>query len=832
MSSLQIEISPGSSYAGEGEFGQISCNGMENFPNGGLKDGVETRTQASTLAYPILRMEALGQGSSSIVYKSVMLHTLQVTAEKVFIVHDEQKRIQLFRELESLKSLCNEDDDKNQACPFLVNLLEVFSNPGDGTLSMCLDYMDCGSLQQLVNRGGCADQTALASIVYQMTSGLKFLHDRRLIHRDVKPSNALVSSTGCIKLADFGLARTLDSGQSLATSFVGTFLYMAPERLTGESYSFQSDIWSLGLTLHAVAMGAFPYVGKTGYWEVLHATQQGPPSLPSYFSTPLRTFLSLTYQGVQSRASAETLLKQPFVSARLGLIPEQVRSAVCVQGSPTLPSHTVAVEDEVITRANRALAARITPAEEAPKTARVTKPAAAATSTKTSASASKAAPTARKGPPSSTSTSNTRTPVPSSSTAARRVESFGTSKTAAVSQNSKQTTRRTTGAAPATQTVIASKAAVPSRVVLPVPKKAPVNFVRSVSAMGINNSKSQIVAVTAQTQANKPQVPVLNTSARDSPELTEQPFGPVERTKLVNSWIDYANEARAAREARPVRSDAVATQHAQDSFNYAMSPSAAVNSLRRLVSRQHDSSAIQVTEETVKALAAALHCDEALLVAEFRTAMKLVNQEFRSQAHKVRSSTAPVLSSLRLSTEEPVRTLGEARRSMRLAAGLLASQIDARTDDFSMSRMSTELTRSAEISTLSAPPTHRPGSPFLSSPLASSELVLTSTPLRAEPSLSPVPAGADSEEEEEILDDAPRAMSRARSDADLLEESICEEFDSPLDDAAESPRVPASHRAAPVPQSQRALTPGVLVSESDAEEDFDYADESFEDFQE
>ena len=70
----------------------------------------------------------------------------------------------------------------------------------------------------------------MAMTAFQMTAGLAFLHGLRVMHRDLKPSNALISAAGRVKLADFGLARSMDSGQSLAESFVGTFDDMSPER--------------------------------------------------------------------------------------------------------------------------------------------------------------------------------------------------------------------------------------------------------------------------------------------------------------------------------------------------------------------------------------------------------------------------------------------------------------------------------------------------------------------------------------------------------------------------------------------------------------------------
>ena len=115
--------------------------------------------------------------------------------------------------------------------------------------------------------GGCSDESILSGISVQLVAGLDFLHGMRIIHRDIKPSNCLVSSSGLVKLADFGLARTLDQGASFAESFLGTLEYMAPERVIGGKYTFGSDIWSLGLTLHAVAVGKYPYQSYASDFE-------------------------------------------------------------------------------------------------------------------------------------------------------------------------------------------------------------------------------------------------------------------------------------------------------------------------------------------------------------------------------------------------------------------------------------------------------------------------------------------------------------------------------------------------------------------------------------
>jgi serine/threonine protein kinase len=85
-----------------------------------------------------------------------------------------------------------------------------------------------------------------------MLWGLSYLHHEKMIHRDIKPGNVLLHSDGRVKLADFGISST---GRDLATTVVGTMMYMAPERLRGKKYGVLSDIWSFGLVVWECATG-------------------------------------------------------------------------------------------------------------------------------------------------------------------------------------------------------------------------------------------------------------------------------------------------------------------------------------------------------------------------------------------------------------------------------------------------------------------------------------------------------------------------------------------------------------------------------------------------
>lgn len=133
-----------------------------------------------------------------------------------------------------------------------------------------------------------------------------FLHGAIVAERnsDIKPSNILVSRSGQIKLADFGVSGELIN--SLAKTFVGTSYYMAPERIQGAPYTWTSDIWSLGLTIHEIAMNKFPFPPEgeppLGPIDLLHyIIKMTPPELKDdpaggvEFKKAIRDFLRLWY---------------------------------------------------------------------------------------------------------------------------------------------------------------------------------------------------------------------------------------------------------------------------------------------------------------------------------------------------------------------------------------------------------------------------------------------------------------------------------------------------------------------------------------------------------
>ncbi len=100
-------------------------------------------------------------------------------------------------------------------------------------------------------------------IASQIAQGLCEAHAHQIVHRDIKPSNVMLSSTGSIKIVDFGLARTINAETATATGIVGTVKYVSPEQAMGHRIDPRTDIWSLGVVLAEMLTGVNPFERKT-----------------------------------------------------------------------------------------------------------------------------------------------------------------------------------------------------------------------------------------------------------------------------------------------------------------------------------------------------------------------------------------------------------------------------------------------------------------------------------------------------------------------------------------------------------------------------------------
>jgi len=169
--------------------------------------------------------------------------------------------------------------------PYIVEFYGAFFQ--EGAVYICMEFMDGGSIDKIYGDG--VPEGVLRKITLSTVLGLKSLKDEHnIIHRDVKPTNILVNTRGQVKICDFGVSGNLVA--SMAKTNIGCQSYMAPERISGGgvaqaganpgggSYSVQSDIWSLGLTIIECGLGRYPYPPET-YDNIFSQLQVRPSTL-------------------------------------------------------------------------------------------------------------------------------------------------------------------------------------------------------------------------------------------------------------------------------------------------------------------------------------------------------------------------------------------------------------------------------------------------------------------------------------------------------------------------------------------------------------------------
>ncbi|KAK6540064.1 hypothetical protein TWF694_008894 [Orbilia ellipsospora] len=212
--------------------------------------------------------------------------------------------------------------------PYIIDFYGAFFQ--EGAVYICIEWMDGGSMDKLYGDG--VPEHVLKKVTWATVMGLKYLkEEHNIIHRDVKPTNILVNTKGDVKLCDFGVSGNLVA--SIAKTNIGCQSYMAPERIaTGGmggaaaaignkdgTYSVQSDIWSLGLSILECAMGRYPYPPETynNIFSQLSAIVDGPPpDLPEEgFSPQARDFVRRTLHKIpKMRPTYAALLQHPWLS--------------------------------------------------------------------------------------------------------------------------------------------------------------------------------------------------------------------------------------------------------------------------------------------------------------------------------------------------------------------------------------------------------------------------------------------------------------------------------------------------------------------------------------
>ncbi|XP_013371221.1 PREDICTED: serine/threonine-protein kinase Nek5 isoform X3 [Chinchilla lanigera] len=184
-------------------------------------------------------------------------------------------------------------------------------------LFIVMEYCDGGDLMRRIHRqrGVLFGEDQILGWFVQISLGLKYIHDRKIVHRDIKSQNIFLSKNGMVaKLGDFGVARVLNNSMEFARTRIGTPYYLSPEICQNQPYNNKTDIWSLGCVLYELCTLKHPFEGKNLQQLALMICQARVAPLPPRFSRDLRSLVPQLFRvSPRDRPSVSSILKRPFL---------------------------------------------------------------------------------------------------------------------------------------------------------------------------------------------------------------------------------------------------------------------------------------------------------------------------------------------------------------------------------------------------------------------------------------------------------------------------------------------------------------------------------------
>ena len=267
----------------------------------------------SEKTYKIIKQ--IGKGSFGRVYlcQNLKLKELCVIKRINLSKLDDKEKEETINESKILQKL----DHQN-----IIKFYDVFiEKKSETTLNLVTEYADGGDLSEKIKnqkKNNYFPENEILDYFIQICFALKHIHDKKIIHRDLKSQNIFLTKKGLVKLGDFGVAKNLQYTWKKASTLIGTPYYLSPEIVMNKPYSFKSDIWSLGVLLYEMMSLKMPFDAVSLPMLTLKIMKGDYPPPPSNYSNDLRNLVSLLLNvSDEKRPNINQILRNSFIKDRI-----------------------------------------------------------------------------------------------------------------------------------------------------------------------------------------------------------------------------------------------------------------------------------------------------------------------------------------------------------------------------------------------------------------------------------------------------------------------------------------------------------------------------------
>jgi len=285
-----------------------------------MKSSVEVSSDDPEKLFRV--MDVIGQGSFGIVCTCINTSNDKMYAVK-FIEMSEDGSDDLQNEIDILKTTAE--------CNFIVKYYGAYKK--ENYLMIVMEYCDGGSVldvMQVTSAGLTEPQ--IASICYHVLKGLSYMHSHKILHRDIKAGNVLLTSDGQAKLADFGVSTKLMTTIQKHKTVVGSPYWMSPEVIVAQNgangYDHKADIWSLGITAIEMAESKPPHYDINPLRVIFVIPNRAPPTLQKgEWSPNFQDFVAkCLHKNPTERPTATELLQHPFITSAVDKAETSIRA--------------------------------------------------------------------------------------------------------------------------------------------------------------------------------------------------------------------------------------------------------------------------------------------------------------------------------------------------------------------------------------------------------------------------------------------------------------------------------------------------------------------------
>ncbi|NXT64992.1 NEK4 kinase, partial [Chaetops frenatus] len=229
----------------------------------------------------------------------------------------------------------------------------------DGHLYIVMGFCEGGDLYHKLKeqKGRLLPENQVVEWFVQIAMALQYLHEKHILHRDLKTQNIFLTRTNIIKVGDLGIARVLENQYDMASTLIGTPYYMSPELFSNKPYNYKSDVWALGCCVYEMATLKHAFNAKDMNSLAYRIIEGKLPPMPKDYSPQLVEIIqTMLSKKPEERPNVKSILRQPYIKQQIALFLEATRAKTArshkkmVNSKPKDPCSVISAKNEFHSR--------------------------------------------------------------------------------------------------------------------------------------------------------------------------------------------------------------------------------------------------------------------------------------------------------------------------------------------------------------------------------------------------------------------------------------------------------------------------------------------------